>query len=66
VSGTLAGPSLNAAGGAIRLQRLWVPIAVALAMHAAILAVRPGGLTGSYVAPSQAPGPESAARGVHR
>ena len=52
MSGTLAGPSLNAAGGAIRLQRLWVPIAVALAMHAAILAVRPGGLTGSYVAPA--------------
>jgi protein TonB len=52
VSGTLAGPSLNAAGGAIRLQRLWAPIAVALAMHAAILALRPGGLTGSHVAPA--------------
>ena len=52
MSGTLAGPSLNAAGGAIRLQRLRVPVAVALAMHAAILAVRPGGLTDSYVAPA--------------
>ena len=52
MSGTLAGPSLNAAGGAIRLQRLWAPVAVALAMHAAILAIRPGGLTGSHVAPA--------------
>jgi len=50
VSGTLA--SLDAAGGAIRLQRLWAPVAVALAMHAAILAIRPGGLTGSHVAPA--------------
>jgi protein TonB len=50
VSGTLA--SLNAAGGAIRLQRLWAPIAVALALHAAILAIRPGGVNGSHVAPA--------------
>ena len=50
MSGTLA--SLDAAGGAIRLQRLWAPVAVALAMHAAILAIRPGGLTGSHVAPA--------------
>jgi protein TonB len=54
VSGTLAGPSLNAAGGAIRLQRLWVAVAIALAMHALIFAVRPGGLTGSHVAPAAA------------
>jgi protein TonB len=31
---------------------LWAPVAVALAMHAAILAVRPGGVTGSHVAPA--------------
>ena len=54
MSGTLAGPSLNAAGGAIRLQRLWVAVAIALAMHALIFAVRPGGLTGSHVAPAAA------------
>ena len=52
MSGTLAGPSFNAAGGAIRLQRLWAPVAVALAMHVAIFAVRPGGWTGSHVAPA--------------
>ena len=50
MSGTLA--SLDAAGGAIRLQRLWAPVALAVAMHAAILAIRPGGLTGSHVAPA--------------
>ena len=53
MSGTLA--SLDAAGGAIRLQRLWAPVAVAVAMHAAILAIRPGGLTGSHVAPAAMP-----------
>jgi protein TonB len=52
VSGTLASPSLNAAGGAIRLQRLWAAVAIALAMHALIFAVRPGGLAGSHVAPA--------------
>jgi protein TonB len=54
VSGTLAGPSLNAAGGAIRLQRWWAAVVIALAMHALIFAVRPGGLTGSHVAPAAA------------
>jgi periplasmic protein TonB len=52
VSGTLAGPAPIAAGGAIRLSRLWIAVAVALAMHVAILAARPGGVTGSHVAPA--------------
>jgi len=52
VNGTLAGPARVAAGGAIRLQRLWAPLAVAVALHVAILAIRPGGSTGSHVAPA--------------
>ena len=52
MNGALAGPAPVAAGGAIRLQRLWAPLAVAVALHVAILAIRPGGLTGSHVAPA--------------
>jgi len=50
VNGALAGPAPVAAGGAIRLQRLWAPFVVAVALHVAIFAIRPGGLTGSHVA----------------
>jgi TonB family protein len=54
VSGTFAGPAvpLPADAGAFRLPRLWAAVAVAIAMHAALLATRPGGITGSHVAPA--------------
>jgi protein TonB len=54
VSGTFTGPAvpLPAGAGAIRLPRLWAAVAVAVAMHVALLAIRPGGLTGSHVAPA--------------
>ena len=56
MSGTLAGPAgplAAGAAGAIGLpRRLWVAIAVAVSMHAALLAIRPGGLAGSHVAPA--------------
>ncbi len=52
MNGALAYAAPMPAGGAIRLQRLWAPLAVALAMHVAILVIRPGGVTGSHVAPA--------------
>lgn len=47
-----AGPLTAATVGAIRLPPLAAAIAVALALHASLLAIRPGGLTGSHVAPA--------------
>ena len=56
MSGTLAGPVFALAGapaGAIRLpHRLWAAIAIAVALHAVVLAIRPGGLNSNYVAPA--------------
>jgi len=52
VSGALAGPAAPlAAGGPFRASRLWTPVAIAIAMHAAILAVRPGAAPASQPAP---------------
>jgi len=55
LGGTLAGPDAGLArtpGGAVRLPGpFWAAAAIAVALHAAVLAIRPGGLTGNYVAP---------------
>jgi len=53
VSGALTGPAAPLAmhGGALVMPRFWAAVAVALGMHVAFLAIRPGGVAGSHVAP---------------
>jgi TonB family protein len=49
----VAGPALRASqGGTVRAARLWGAVGLVVAMHAALLAIRPGGLTANYVAPA--------------
>ena len=55
MSGAVAGPALRffpGQGGTVRLSRLWGAIGLALAMHVAVLAIRPGGRTTNYIAPA--------------
>lgn len=54
MSGAVAGPALRFSpgpGGTARLSRLWGAVGVAIAMHAAVLVIRPGGLSANDVAP---------------
>jgi protein TonB len=39
-------------GGTVKASRLWAAVVFAVAMHAAVLAIRPGGLTANYLAPA--------------
>jgi len=56
LGGTVAGSAVALTGssvGAARLPRsLWVATIAAVALHAAVLAIRPGGLSTNYVAPA--------------
>jgi periplasmic protein TonB len=55
VSGAVAGPALRPCpgqGDTVRPSRLWGAVALAVAMHAAVLAIRPGGLAANDVAPA--------------
>ena len=52
--GAVAGPGSRArlGPGGTALPRFWAAVALAVAMHAALLAIRPGGLTANYVVPA--------------
>ena len=52
--GAVAGPGSRASlgPGGTALPRFWAAVALAVAMHAALLAIRPGGLTANYVVPA--------------